>query len=235
MSIIPGSSTTHVGFLNLVTEDRAGGISCERVDASDSASGRLSAEAEVVCNGVCASPNACTTSQNSSQEDFQPSSSARHETHDSTRTKRKLHRIAQVRLSQGVSERTLCRRLRIDVKQLRALEDPTSDIPLSMLLEIREALDVPFADLLEESDGLARPVLERAKLLKAMKTAVSLKECKLAPRPSRLVAMLNEQLIELMPELAEVGGWPEFGSRRGSDSIARILAAQIDTSNLDSE
>lgn len=149
--------------------------------------------------------------------------------------KRKLHRIAEVRASQGISERTMCRRLNIDAKQLRAIEDPEADLKLSQLAIIREALEVPFADLLVENDSLSRPVQERAQLLKIMKTAVSLKECKLAPRGARLAEMLCEQLVALMPELAEVGGWPEFGSRRSSDSVARILESEINTSNLRSE
>lgn len=151
------------------------------------------------------------------------------------RCSKKLHRVAEVRASQGVSERTMCRRLNIDVKQLRAIEDPTFDLSLSELAIIREALEVPFADLLVENDTLSRPVQERAQMLKIMKTVVSIKECKLPPRAARLAQMLCEQMIEIMPELAEVGGWPEFGSRRGSDSVARILAAEIDTSNIRSE
>lgn len=147
----------------------------------------------------------------------------------------KLHRVAEVRASQGVSERTMCRRLNIDVKQLRAIEDPTYDLSLSELAIIRDALEVPFADLLVENETLSRPVQERAQMLKIMKTAVSIKECKLPPRAARLAQMLCEQMIALMPELAEVGGWPEFGSRRGSDSVARILASEIDTSNIRSE
>ena len=65
-----------------------------------------------------------------------------------------------------------------------------------------------------------------------MKTAVSIKECKLPPRASRLAEMLCEQLVDLMPELKEIGGWPEFGSRRGNSSVARVLENQVDTSNL---
>lgn len=151
------------------------------------------------------------------------------------KAKRNLHRIAEVRISQGVSERTMCRRLNIDIKQLRAIEDPAHDLCLSELAEIRDALEVPFADLLVENDNLSRPVQERAQMLKIMKTAVSIKECKLPPRAARLAQMLCEQMIALMPELAEVGGWPEFGSRRGSDSVAKILASEIDTSNIRSE
>ena len=44
--------------------------------------------------------------------------------------------------------------------------------------------------------------------------------------------MLREQLVELMPELAEIGGWPNFGSRRPSDQQGRIGENPIDVQNL---
>jgi hypothetical protein len=40
--------------------------------------------------------------------------------------------------------------------------------------------------------------------------------------------MLREQLIELMPELAEIGGWPNYGSRRPPDQQGRIGENPID-------
>jgi transcriptional regulator with XRE-family HTH domain len=220
MSIIPGSSSTHVAFLNLAPSDSSKEFPSESANAV-----KPPLAVGIDANASFARANSPNPAQDRAERVSVPTATT-------NGPKPKLHRIAEVRVSQGISERTMCRRLNIDVKQLRALEDPTSEIPLSMILEIREALDVPVADLLIESDGLARPVQERAKLLKIMKTAVSLKECKLTPRAARLAEMLGEQLIELMPELAHVGGWPEFGSRRNANSIARILSDEIDTSQL---
>ena len=37
--------------------------------------------------------------------------------------------------------------------------------------------------------------------------------------PSRL---LTEQLLEIMPELKEVSGWPAVGHRRRADEVGRI-------------
>lgn len=146
--------------------------------------------------------------------------------------RKNLHRIAEVRSQQGVSERTMARRLGMDLKAYRDLEDPTRDLTLSQLSRVQEALDVPVADLLEDHHALSRPVQERAKLLKVMKTAVALREAKINTRTDRIAQMLCEQLVDLMPELAEVSGWPQFGARRGVSAIGKVLQNPIDTSGL---
>ncbi len=143
-----------------------------------------------------------------------------------------LHRLAEVRVQQGISERTMARRLGIDLKSYREMEDPHYDLTLSQLTKLQEALDVPIADLLEDHHALSRPVHERAKLLKVMKTAVAMREAKINPRTDRMAQMLCEQLIDLMPELAEVSGWPQFGARRGLSAIGKVLQNPIDTSGL---
>lgn len=149
-----------------------------------------------------------------------------------TAQKLSLHRIAKIREQQGISERTMARRLGMDVKRYRELEDPQCDLSLTQLIAIQTALEVPIGDLLEDRQGLSRPVEERAKMLKIMKTAVALKEAKISARADRMAQMLCEQLIELMPELAEVSGWPQFGARRGASAIGKALQQPIDTSNI---
>ncbi len=143
-----------------------------------------------------------------------------------------FHRVREVRVLQGVSLRTMARRLGVDVKTCRELEAPSTNLTLAELRAIQQALDVPLGDLLIDRDSLARPVEERAKMVKVMKTAVSLREMKAPIRVHRLAQMLCEQLIEIMPELREVGGWPQFGARRGKSVLGRILCEPIDTSNL---
>jgi transcriptional regulator with XRE-family HTH domain len=145
---------------------------------------------------------------------------------------RLLHRLREARISQGISERTMCRRLGIDTKTLRAIECPKSDLRLTQLLEFQEALDLPISELLESEQARALEVQHRAKLVKIMKTVVSLRDSNLPQRSMRLAEMLSQQLIELMPELAQVSGWPEFGSRRNQDSVARILSNEINTSQI---
>jgi len=118
------------------------------------------------------------------------------------------------------------------MQRLQELEDPTHDISLSELMKVQAALEVPLVDLLEDSDSLARPIQERAKLVRIMKTVAAIEEAQLSIRPKRLVAMLREQLTDLMPELAQVGSWPQFGSRRGATSVARVLEREISLSQI---
>lgn len=154
------------------------------------------------------------------------------ETKTPSKSRKPLHRLAEVRVQQGISERTMARRLGIDLKSYREMEDPHFDLTVSQLTKLQEALDVPIADLLEDHHALSRPVHERAKLLKVMKTAVAMREAKINPRTDRMAQMLCEQLIDLMPELAEVSGWPQFGARRGLSAIGKTLQNPIDTSGL---
>ncbi|MEZ6136792.1 MAG: helix-turn-helix transcriptional regulator [Pirellulaceae bacterium] len=145
-----------------------------------------------------------------------------------------FHRTRQVRKQQGITERTMARRLGVDIKRYRELENPATDLPLSDLRALQAALDVPLVDLLEDRHALSRPVDERAKLVKVMKTAVAMREVKANPRVERMAIMLCEQLIELMPELKEISGWPQFGARRGTSAVGKALQHPIDMSNLGS-
>lgn len=146
-----------------------------------------------------------------------------------------FHRIAEVREQQGVSIRSMARRMGIDAKTYRSLEDPARDLTLSELSAIQKALDVPIGDLLVEREGLSQPVEQRAKMVKAMKTAVAIRETKSGPRVQRMAEMLCEQLCEMMPELKDVSGWPQFGARRGANALGKALAQQIDMSAISSD
>lgn len=146
-----------------------------------------------------------------------------------------FHRIREVRLEQGVSPRSMARRLNMDVRSYKRLEEPTEDLPLSTLHQIQQALDIPLCDLLVQNEGLSRPVEERAKMVKTMKTAVAIREAKGNSRVQRLADMLCEQLVDLMPELKDVGGWPQFGARRGKSALGRALCEPIDMSQLRSD
>ena len=139
-----------------------------------------------------------------------------------------FHRTRDVRIQQGLSVRTMARRLGIDLRSYRRLEDPGYDLTLSQLQAIQRALDVPIQDLLFDQHTLSRPVEERAKLVRVMKTAVALRESGAPTRVQRMCTMLCEQLVDLMPELATVGGWPQFGARRGQSALGKVLSQPID-------
>lgn len=149
-----------------------------------------------------------------------------------TGSPRIFHRIATVRKNQGLTERTVAKRLGVDVRTYRTMECPTTDLTLSELASVQKALDVPLIDLIEDRQSLSRPVEERAKLVKTMKTAVAIRESAPNQRAERLAQMLFEQLVDVMPELRDVSGWPQFGARRGQSAIGKALAQPIDMSEL---
>ncbi len=64
---------------------------------------------------------------------------------------RGFHRLAAVRRSQGVSRRTIARRMNVEPAEVRRQEDEQSDLPLSVLYQWQKALDVPLSELLVES------------------------------------------------------------------------------------
>jgi transcriptional regulator with XRE-family HTH domain len=140
-----------------------------------------------------------------------------------------LHRIGAVRRQQGVALRTVARLMGVDVAEAARQEVETCDLPLSVLHQWQRILDVPLSELLVESEPeLSAPVLERARLIKVMKTAATILERAENPRIGRLAEMLVEQLVEIMPELAEVGPWHDMpGGRRTRDDLGRIAERPI--------
>jgi transcriptional regulator with XRE-family HTH domain len=135
-----------------------------------------------------------------------------------------LHRLREVRRQQGVSLRTMARKLGTSVASIRLQETCVSDLKLSDLLRWQEALEVPIGDLLVEPNlNLSPAIQQRACLLRAMKTAVALKEKARTEETSQLAQELVEQLVQIMPELKDVGGWHTVGRRRTLAEFGRIL------------
>lgn len=145
------------------------------------------------------------------------------------------NRIRHVREQQGVSLRTAARRMNSDIRTVREQEDEFYDLTISQLKLWQEVLEVPLIDLLAESSGpLSRPVMERAKLLRIMKTAVSIAENTSEEPIQRFAQMLREQLVDLMPELEDVPGWHSIGQRRGLDEMGRIAENPVMDNHLQS-
>ena len=117
----------------------------------------------------------------------------------------KLHRIRTVRMQQEVSMRTAARRSGVDVRTLRRQEQENTDLSLSDLHKWQKALDVPVAELVEEPGAhLSKSVMERAKMVRLMKTATSIQEKSQTDSLSRLAQVMVEQLVDMMPELEGV-------------------------------
>lgn len=139
-----------------------------------------------------------------------------------------LHRIADVRRQQGVTLRNVARRLGVSLPLVRRQEQPDSDLRLSDLLRWQQVLEVPVAELLVEGEGqLSGPVLERSRMVKLMKTAAAIRERSREPAIVRMVEMLVDQVLEIMPELADVTPWHSVGQRRTGEELGRAARTVV--------
>ena len=140
----------------------------------------------------------------------------------------KMHRIRTVRLQQEVSLRTAARHTGVEMRKLRVQENEANDILLSELRKWQKCLDVPIAELLVEPDtSLSHPVMERAGMVRLMKTAAAILEKSSSPRLQRMAQMMVEQLVDMMPELEHVSAWHTYGQRRSLDEYGRIVERQL--------
>jgi hypothetical protein len=95
-------------------------------------------------------------------------------------------------------------------------------MPLSLLYQWQEILNVPVSELLENPDGglgLSHPVKMRARLLRAAKTVVTILERSKQSSIRDLARGLIDQLAMIMPELKGVSSWPIVGKRRRSAEL----------------
>jgi transcriptional regulator with XRE-family HTH domain len=122
----------------------------------------------------------------------------------------------------------VARRLKASVSDVKRQENETADVLLSTLYKWQEALEVPVSELLVESnEPLSSPVRNRAKMLRIMKTAVTILERTRQTSIQRLAQMLVEQLTELMPELEGVGPWPAVGKSRLPSDYGQVVHRRL--------
>ena len=141
---------------------------------------------------------------------------------------KRLHRLASVRRLQGISRRTIARRLNVDIASVKQQEAETSDLPLSVLYQWQALLEVPAAELLVDSEeALSGPVLQRARMVRIMKTVLSILERSNQPGVKRMAQNLVEQLVELMPELKGISAWHAVGQRRRLDEYGRAAERRL--------
>ena len=149
------------------------------------------------------------------------------ETTKSKAKSRQLHRVRTVRLQQGVSLRSAARQMGSDIRSLRLQEQESTDLRISDLHKWQKALDVPMSELVEETDEpLSRPVMERARMIRLMKTAAAIHE-RAPVAIQRMSQMLVDQLVEVMPELKDVSPWHQFGQRRSLDDFGRAFERRL--------
>ena len=135
---------------------------------------------------------------------------------------RPLHRLHEVRRLQGISRRTVARRLKTDVSQVKSQEEETADILLSTLYQWQDVLQVPVEELLVEAgDELSTPIMRRAQMVRLMKTALAILKRTQQSTIQRMAQTLVDQLTELMPELEGIGPWHAVGKRRTQDELGQ--------------
>ena len=142
--------------------------------------------------------------------------------------KRRMHRINTIRQREGVSLRSASRRMHVDIRSLRAQEDESNDILLSTLYKWQQVLDVPIQELLvDTAEPLTPVVLQRARMVKVMKTVAAIRERTEQKSVRRLADMLVEQLLEIMPELKDVSPWHSVGQRRAANEVGRAAEHRL--------
>jgi transcriptional regulator with XRE-family HTH domain len=142
---------------------------------------------------------------------------------EGTLPEKKLHRIAQVRRQQGLTLRTVARRMGTTVGALK-VEEQSDDLRLSDLQRWHEALEVPLSELVEEPGlELSSCVKQRAQLLRIMKTAAAIKEQSQSKSIGILAQSLIAELIEIMPELKDVAAWHSVGQRRTLEEFGKVM------------
>lgn len=146
-----------------------------------------------------------------------PTSSAqtlRPERRRSANSTQPLHFIASTLRKQNATLAGCARRLGLTPAEAAAQIRPDADLTLSQLYAWRAVLDVPTSELIPFDDVVPDPIRNRALLLRTMKTARQLQNLSRGTRLEPAVASLVDQLIELMPELAETPAWPTVGQSR---------------------
>ena len=141
---------------------------------------------------------------------------------------RPLHRLRAARRSEGISRRTVARRLGISAGKVHEQEQESADLTLSTLYAWQEVLNVPISELLVETEeSLSAPVMRRAQLLRVMKTVQTILERSRQVSIRRLAQTLADQLAEIMPELKQVGPWPAVGKRRTSRELGQAAYRRL--------
>ena len=116
-----------------------------------------------------------------------------------------LHRIGEARRRQGLSLRTVARRMHQAVAEVRSQEDNDADLQLSTLYRWREVLDVPIEELLvEPNETFSLPVLRQTQMIRFMKTTLTILSVAKDESVRTLANMMVNQLVEIMPELKRV-------------------------------
>jgi hypothetical protein len=114
------------------------------------------------------------------------------------------------------------------MREIRAQEDPSCDLPLTAVYRWQQALNVPAAEILvEPDDRLSAPVNIRARLLRMMKTVITILEEPQPDRTCNLLENLKNDILAVMPEVEHIDRWHGSGGPRDSEDIAAAVLRQV--------
>lgn len=148
---------------------------------------------------------------------------------EGSKCSKKLHQIATVRREQNISIVSCAKKLGISVQEARYQELPTTDLTITQLLAWKEVLEVPLSELVGQTgDDLENPIRNRAKLVKIMKSAKQVLQVAHESRVRYIGETLVDQLVELMPELAEISAWPDVGQSHENRSPGVAVTRRFD-------
>ena len=157
-----------------------------------------------------------------------PLGSRTRDTNSSTGREKPLQHLSAARRRQGLSLRCVAKRLNTTIADVRDQEDENRDLLLSELYAWQQVLEVPISELLAEpDDSLSPQVLDRARMLRVMKTARAVRSHAKTAEQQHLAETLLDQLTDVMPELKSVSAWPSVGQRRTSDEMGKIVENPI--------
>lgn len=134
------------------------------------------------------------------------------------------NRLRDIRTRERVAPRTMGRRLDKTAGEYALLESPDHELTVRELIDCCEVLGVPPREFFDDEELV--PV--RANVLRAYKSALTLKRIATTNAQKVIVDRLCEDLLKLVPEMAGVrddqhtgvNGWNAVGHRRGPDEIS---------------
>lgn len=132
-----------------------------------------------------------------------------------TSPKRPLHRLAAVREAKGLSQCEMAQRLKLSVDQVKLQEQETSDLRLSVVSQWARALGVPLTVLLAEAGAeVAFTQIKPDQALQLMELVKGIRRAARRPAVQRMAQTLVEQLLEIAPELEDLGPARASGFQR---------------------
>lgn len=140
-----------------------------------------------------------------------------------------FHRLAEVRQLAGVSLRSISNRTGLTMRTVRE-QETSNDVTLLDLMRWKEALGVPFAELIRDSpEKMDEMTRWRAGFIQLMRSVRSLTQLELTEQQETVVRNMENELHKLMPELKDVGSWPRFGERRHKNEPSRVETQIVTT------